>query len=214
MDEIIIGKRTILFPLAKADFEQFIQLHRADKNGYLLKFCLKEMSDAQASNYVIALIMTGQIKVWTVVTKEGKASRRAGYVYISDISKSACNINGIMDKEFSRGLAKQLKKGKNTFSQDALHTMLGYCFLKLDFNRVASDCLSKNRLAQSLLKKEKFIKEGVMRQGIDIDGTFHDIVTFSILHNEYKDMDLKMLRNEQIASIVEDKNVKQKTSLS
>lgn len=187
MKNVLIGKRVILFNLEPADLDHFVKLHREDKNGYLHKYCFKEMTDEEARKYLIALLATQQILVFTAYTKEGKASRRAGYVYLSDVSQHACSLTGIMDKEFSTGLAKQLRKGKNTFSQDALHVILGYCFLKLGIERVQTDVVETNRLAMALLQREGFTKEGTLRKYICINGNDYNVAIWSILKEEYHD---------------------------
>lgn len=183
---IIIGRRVVLFPLVPQDLDHFIKLHREDRQGYMQRYCLKEMTEEEAKKYILALLTTNTIIVFTVYTKEGKASRKAGYVYLSDISRHGACISGIMDKEFSKGLGRQLRKDKYTFSQDALHTLLGFCFEKMGLNRITSDTIEGNRLAQALLKKEKFIQEGIMRQGAYINGEYKNIANFSLLKEEWK----------------------------
>lgn len=183
---IIIGKRVVLFNLEPPDLEHFVRIHREDKNGYLQRYCLKEMTQDEATKYVLALLSTNQVRVFTVLTKEGKKSRKAGYIYITDLSTRSCSLTGILDREFTTGLAKQLRKGKNTFSQDALHCILGYCFLKLGLDRVESDVMENNRLAMALLKKEGFKKEGILRRYAYINGQSHDVAIFSMLKEEFR----------------------------
>lgn len=183
---IIIGRRVVLFPLAPQDLEHFVKLHREDKHGYMQRFCLKEMTEEEAKKYILALLTTNSIIVFAAYTKEGKASRKAGYVYLSDITRHGACISGIMDKEFSKGLGKQLRRDKYTFSQDALHTLLAFCFEKMSLNRITSDVLEENRLAVALLKKEGLIKEGTMRQGAYINGEYKNVANFSMLKEEWK----------------------------
>ena len=128
MIEIIVGKRVVLFPLELADLDHFINLHREDKSGMMGRFCLREMTYEEARKYVLTLLATNQIRVWTGYTKEGKASKRLGYVYLTDITAFSCKVVGIIDKEVLKGLGKVIRQGKYTFSEDALRTILGWCF--------------------------------------------------------------------------------------
>lgn len=184
---MLVGKKVILFPLAIVDLDNFVKLHRNDTQGYLQRYCLKEMTDDEAKRYILALLTMHQIAIFTVMTKEGKASRRAGYVYISDFSKDACNISGIMDKEFAQGLHKQLRRDKYTYAQDALHTLLNFIFNRFELERIETTILSRNKLALALAQKEGFKKEGVMRHYIKINGQFDDVAVLSILRNEWTD---------------------------
>jgi len=181
----IIGKRVILFPLVPADLENFIKLHRDDKNGFMCRFSLKNMTEDEAIKYVFVLLTTAQILAFSVMTKEGKASRVAGYVYLSDITKYSASVSGILDKEFARGLSKQLKHGKRTYSQDALHTTLGFCFDTLGLSRVEADALEHNRIIIPLLNAEGFAKEGVLRNALLTDDGLKNVVIFSLLKEEW-----------------------------
>lgn len=187
MEKVIIGKKVLLFPFEIADVSTFIQLHREDKNGYLQKYCLKNMTEEEAKTYLAGLLITNQILIFTGMTKEGKASRRAGFVYITDISDGACSISGVMDKEFSKGLTKQLRKEKYTFSEDTVRTMVDWCFKNfLNMQRIEADILEKNKTALALIKRCGFIKEGTLREYTKIDDHRENVVIWSILRNEWE----------------------------
>ena len=108
--QTIIGQRVILFSLEPTDLDHFIKTHQEDKNGFLGRFSLGQMSYDEAKKYILALLVTSEIMPFTVITKEGKASRKAGYVYITDLDVHSCSISGIMCPEFAKGLTKKLKK--------------------------------------------------------------------------------------------------------
>jgi len=187
MSDPIIGKRIILFNIESADLEHFIKLHQEDKNGMMGRFCLREMTDDEARNYIVMLIATGQIRVWACMSKEGRASKRVGYIYLTDISPFSCKVVGILDKAYIKGLSKILKRDdKYTFSEDALRTMLAWCFNGAGFNRVEYRTLKNNLLSMRLAEKAGFVKEGVLRKSFRIDGEYLDIAVYSVLKNEYK----------------------------
>ena len=119
----IIGKKTILFQMVDPrqdirDLFRFVELHRKDTRGYLMKYSLSKMTQEEGLDYAFRLLALGQIMPFVVMTKEGKASRNGGYVYLSDMTETACVLNGVMDTEMMNGLGRVLRKDKYTFSQD------------------------------------------------------------------------------------------------
>jgi len=186
LNNSIIGKRVLLFPLEIVDLDHFIQLHREDKNGMMGRFCLREMTKEEARKYVLTLLATGQIKAWACYSKEGKASKKIGYIYLTDVTPFSCKIVGILDKEVLRGLLKVIKRGKYTFSEDALRTMVSWCFNGAGFNRIEYRTFSDNLLSRRLAERAGFIKEGVLRKSFKVDEEFKDMVIYSILKDEYK----------------------------
>lgn len=186
--EAVVGKRVVLFPTVPADLENFVKLHRADKNWYMGAYSLNYMTEDEAIKYVYALLATARILAFTVITKEGKASRRGGYVYLSDVTGHSATLSGIMDKDFARGLVRQMKKGKHTYSQDAIHTALKFCFETLGLNRVEVNALAQNRMMTHLVKAENFKKEGTMREAFLTDDGAKDVVIYSLLKKEWEDV--------------------------
>lgn len=180
---ILKGRKTMLFPFHIADMKNFIRLHRADKKGYLGQFCFKYMTEAEAINYLHALIATNQIHIWTVFTKEMK-SRFVGFVYLSNIEKFKCTISGVMDPEFSRGLSRELRRDKYTYSEDAFRSLIQHVFTSTII-RIEADCTENNRLSFNLCKKVGFILEGMRRKAMEMDGEFYNVLYMSILKEEW-----------------------------
>lgn len=182
---ILKGRKTILFPFHINDVPMFIKLHRGDKKGYLGQFCFKYMSEAEAINYLHNLIALNQIHIWTVYTKEIK-TRFVGFVYLSNIEKFKCTISGVMDNEFIKGLNRELRRDKYTYSEDAFRALIKHIFTSTII-RVESDCLEINRLSFNLCKRVGFILEGLRRKAMEMDGQFYNVLYMSILKEEYKD---------------------------
>lgn len=181
-ETILTGKKVVLFPLASIDLDHFIQLHRADINGYMQRYSLHKMTDDEAKRYITLLLDNQQMFVFTVLTKEGKSSRRAGYVYMTDLTESACEISGIMDKEFARGLGRQLRKDKYTYAQDAMHTLIEFLTNKLKLQRIQISLLENNAVARAMALREHFEVEGVLRKLIKINGEYKNVVIMSIIN--------------------------------
>jgi RimJ/RimL family protein N-acetyltransferase len=186
MDNIIYGKKVVLFEFVPEDLEHFVKLHRGDKKGYLQKFCLKQMTKEEAEEYTRALVITRQIKCWSVWTKQGKASRRIGFIYLSDMTSFSAGITGIMDTEVAKGVTRKIREGKYTFSEDVLRTLIEYCFNKLGLLRLETDIVKNNKRALLIAKKAGFIQEGISRQSLKVDDRFFDVIQLSLLKQEYK----------------------------
>lgn len=182
---ILKGRKTMLFPFHVNDVTAFIKLHRSDKKGYLGQFCFKYMTEPEAINYLHTLLQLNQIHIWTVYTKEMKP-RFVGFVYLSNIEKYKCTISGVMDGEFVRGLSRELRRDKYTYSEDAFRALIKDVFTSLII-RVESDCLENNRLSFNLCKKVGFVLEGIRRRAMEMDGQFYNVQYMSILKEEYRD---------------------------
>jgi hypothetical protein len=183
----IIGKKVILFEVEARDIPDFASLHRQDTKGYLQRFSLHKMTQEEAESFVATAFGLGKILAFTIMTKEGKAARRAGYIYITDMDGHGCSVVGCLDKEFLKGLGKQIRKDKYTFSEDAMNTLVKWIFDTLPHvERVQSDVVESNRLSIKLMERCGFTKEGVLRGYLKIEDRLENMTIFSILRNEYK----------------------------
>lgn len=184
----IIGKKVILFQLAPTDLDHFVELHRADKNGYLMKHCLAKMTQQEGKDYIGLLIGTGQIAPFTVLTKEGKSSRRGGYIYASEITAGALNISGAMDVELMKGLGRAIRRDKYTFTQDSVVTFINWLFQTFPkLERIETDIVEKNRVSLLLMKRCGFKQEGILRKYLHIDDRRENVVILSILREDWED---------------------------
>lgn len=184
LDKIVYGRKVVLFPMEMVDFPQFLKLHREDSKGYLMKYCLKNMTDEEAAIYLIALLAAGQIKVWSVFTKEGRKSHCIGFIYLSDMTSFSATITGIMDSAVAKGVVKLIRHGKYTFSEDTLRAMYAHCFNGMGLSRLDTQILANNRRALNIAKKAGFIEEGRFRDAYKCDDAFYDIITLAILKKE------------------------------
>ena len=180
---VLTGRKTMLFPFSVNDLPLFLKLHREDKKGYLGQFCLKYMNALEALNYVNALFQLNKIHVWTVYTKEVK-SRVVGFVYVSDLEKFKCSISGVMDGEFARGLGREIRRDKYTYTEDAFRTLISHIFT-CTMIRIEANVQETNRLSLALCKKVGFVTEGCRRKAMELDGQFLNVIYMSILKEEH-----------------------------
>jgi RimJ/RimL family protein N-acetyltransferase len=147
------------------------------------RFCLKDMPQEAGEAYFSELILSGSLKIWSVWTKNGKASQKIGYVYVDDITPISCSIIGVLDKSITKGLIKILKSGKYSWSEDAVRTLCGHIF-ESGINRIEYCFFTGNRLSENLAKKCGFKFEGIKRQCFKFGEELRDIVYYSLLKSD------------------------------
>lgn len=68
---------------------------------------------------------------------------------------------------------------------EAIRAVVGFGFEKLLLNRIEAKTMPQNAGSFKVLEKAGFQKEGLIRQGLFKNQTFHDLYLYSILKNEY-----------------------------
>ena len=183
----VIGKKVVLFELQPLDIPSFAEVHREDKHGYMQSMNLSKMTQDEAEKYVFMLLSSLQMIAFVVMTKEGKASRKVGYVYINDLSIYGCSISGIMLKEFAIGLGRQVRRGKYTYSEDSLITLIDWLYKNFSsLDRIQADVVAENKLSLALINRVGFTKEGTLRNYLHLDDKAVDVIVHSLLRNEWR----------------------------
>ena len=183
----VIGKKVVLFELQPLDIPSFAEVHREDKHGYMQSMNLSKMTQDEAEKYVFMLLSSLQMIAFVVMTKEGKASRKVGYVYLNDLSIYGCSISGIMLKEFAVGLGRQVRRGKYTYSEDSLITLIDWLYKNFSsLDRIQADVVAENKLSLALINRVGFTKEGTLRNYLHLDDKAVDVIVHSLLRNEWR----------------------------
>ncbi|WP_066068241.1 GNAT family N-acetyltransferase [Neobacillus soli] len=68
----------------------------------------------------------------------------------------------------------------------SVKALLNYSFFKLGLNRVEIRCGVKNIKSQAIPERLGFIKEGIIRDGEQLNGHFHDLFIYSMLSQDWK----------------------------
>ncbi|MEH7744028.1 GNAT family protein [Neobacillus drentensis] len=63
--------------------------------------------------------------------------------------------------------------------------LLNYAFFQLGLNRVEIRCGIKNKKSRAIPEKLGFIKEGIIREGEQLYGRFHDLFIYSMLARDW-----------------------------
>lgn len=188
--KILEGKKTILFPFEMTDFDFFFKVYSQTEKHKLGE--LRKLGDEKKIKlFLMNAMANGLLVAWVAYTKEGKASKKGGVIYIFDITQHSCSVHGIIDKDLLKGLATRLKsKKKLTYTEDALRTVVKFCFGEFNRERVDTNIPVDNRLAIKLAEKVGFKKEGVLRKYAKIGDKTLDVAIYSMLKGEYKDVSI------------------------
>lgn len=182
---IIFGEKVVLVPFLDIfDMDDFIRLHREDRRGHMCRFCLKNLNESEAEDYVKNLINNNDIYVWSVSLK-GQTDKKAGFIYLSNVTSHSASINGIMDKRFVKSLTKEERRDKKNFSDDATVTLMNACF-ENGFQRIEGDAVEDDREAVALHKRIGFKQEGLLRKAVNVNGNLKNLIIVSILKEEWK----------------------------
>lgn len=200
----VIGKKVVLFEIQKMDIPDFVEAHQVDKHGYMQAMNLSKMTQEEGQKYIFMLLASLQMVAFVVMTKEGKATRKVGYIYINDLSTFGCSISGIMLKDFAAGLARQVKRGKYTYSEDAIRTIIDWLYNNFkQLDRIQVDVVAENKLSLALTSRVGFKKEGILRNYLHLDDKAVDVVVHSLLRSEWKNDELVIQKADDINTAVQ-----------
>lgn len=113
-----------------------------------------------------------------MIEVEGKA---IGTVILTDIDHK----NGTAEFHIKLGTGNVRGKG---YGVDTCNAIIKYAFKELRLNCVYSTVRADNIPSQKMLLKAGFREEAVLRQRLYKKGEYFDVISFSILANEYENL--------------------------
>jgi RimJ/RimL family protein N-acetyltransferase len=181
---VIFGSKVILVPFLDVfDLSSFVRVHREDKKGFLCRFSLKNLNEQESEEYVKKMIDENQIYIWSVVLKGGE-QKHLGFIYLSDVGNRMANINGVLDKQAVRRLTKEERRENKDMVDDSILALMRTCF-ENDFVRIAGDAIEDNKEAIKLHARLGFVREGILRKAVEINGQFRNVIIGSVLRDEW-----------------------------
>ncbi|WP_456112498.1 GNAT family N-acetyltransferase [Ruminococcus sp.] len=110
--------------------------------------------------------------------------------YIIDVDKEAVGVAIIssidMKNRTSNMNIKLLKSVRGRgIAMHALGLIIRYCFDELNMHCLTANVIERNENSRKLWIKLGFNEDGVLRQRIYKNGTYHNIVSYSLLREEY-----------------------------
>jgi ribosomal-protein-alanine N-acetyltransferase len=70
---------------------------------------------------------------------------------------------------------------------EALFLVEDYCFDTLRLHRIEAACIPENRRSAHVLEKAGFLREGLMRSYLRINGIWQDHVLYALIADQYRD---------------------------
>ena len=168
--KVLEGNKVLLFPFAPKDGDYLLELLSGDEKGYLGRYSLAKVPEEARKAYLYFLLQKNTALTWAVHTKEGKASKKIGFMILSEPDEHSGTIEGIMDPSIVKDLAKVLKrKDKYTYAEDCVRAVCDFCFHELNMERVEAQVMAKNKASMALMSRAGFTKEGEIRNAVKED---------------------------------------------
>lgn len=184
--KILYGKKTTLFPFTPNDVDYFHELLKHE--GTLMgQVYFKDFDSFFA--YAVKNILERRWLVWTGLTKEGKASKKFGFIIVTDMNPYTVKIHGVADKRLMKGILPLLKReDKLTFAEDSFRTVIDYLFSGTKIHRVEAETFYSNIPARKLLEKVGFCKEARLREAVKINSHFEDLTIYGLLNTNKEEV--------------------------
>ena len=112
-------------------------------------------------------------------------------------------IGGVNVFNVRRGVSQSASLGywvgkrfaRKGYMKEALEILLPSLFIDLRLNRIEAATLKDNVASRGLLEKIGFVKEGICRSYLKINGKWQDHILYSLLSDEYKRKFKQILNN-------------------
>ena len=181
--QVIEGKKCILLPFEPVDALYFAEVYKDNEDKLVNGFIEGEFDVEVLAKEVQSKHDAGKLDIWIARTRQGSKARNIGFLVISDNMGYKATLHGFVDKQFLKDIAKQLDE-RYTYTEDALKTMIDWCFDYLKLQRLDVGIRAENKLSLKICTKVGFKLEGTLRNYLKIGNGFHDLVALSITPND------------------------------
>ncbi len=179
--DTITGNSVILKPIEECDTDLIIRWRNnpsVQKNFIFRETLTKEMHQEWLKN----LVATKKVVQFIILRKD--CGSKIGSVYLRDIDRTHNNAEfGIfIGEDSARGLG---------FGCEAASLICQFGFHSLFLHRIFLRVFAENKPAIRCYEKAGFSLEGIARDIVFLDGSYHDMVFMSILSNSCLDREQK-----------------------
>jgi RimJ/RimL family protein N-acetyltransferase len=179
------GKKVILKKLGKEYEDGYLKaLNEGDIESTIFTGTQQVFNKANIEDYLENISIDSSRVDFIIFSKTTK--NMVGEVVINDIYRNN------RSSSLRIGLFKKEDFGKG-YGTEALVLALHYGFGMLNLHRIELEALIFNERAIQLYEKIGFKKEGIKREGWYFNHRYYDLVTMSILEDEFKE---KYIDNE------------------
>lgn len=170
-DMIISGEKIILRPITREDTPLIVKWRNTPsvrKNFIFRETFTEEMHE----RWLDTKVVSGEVVQYIIVEKSG--NRPVGSVYFRDVDGKNRSA------EYGIFIGEESARGKGLGSETArLFTDFG--FAELGLHRISLRLLSGNLAAEKSYEKAGFVREGVFRDMVYLDGEYRDVVFMAAL---------------------------------
>ena len=137
------------------------------------------ISSEMEKEWVRGKMMNNTKDIYLSVCLNDESREMIGYTSIND-------IDYINRSAFGGGIVignRQFQDGE--IMREVGSKTLELVFNHLNLNRFSGACLAEHKVSQIMMEAGGFTLEGIQRQAVYKDGSYHDLMYFSLLREEY-----------------------------
>jgi len=173
---IIEGKSILLRPAKESDLEAYFAFLQ-DTEMNLLTGSQKAFTREEIEAWIRKISVKNEDRFDSIIILK-ETGELLGEVVLNDIDHTNKSAN------IRIGIQGTQHRGKG-YGTEALLLLLRYGFEKLNLHRVHLGVYVFNPRAIHVYEKIGFHREGVERDALYMDGKFHDLITMSMLEDEF-----------------------------
>ena len=167
-DILIEGKRLRLRKANESDINYIIALEYAPEN---LKFIVPFDEEFHRK-----IILSDNSEKMDVIIEETDTKALAGYFMLGGLNTPAKEI------EYTHVIIGRKGLG---YGHEAMQLLMRWSFEIKNFHRAWVDCKDYNKIALHLYESEGFVREGLIRETLLVNGVYENLVILGILDREY-----------------------------
>lgn len=164
-----INKQSNLITLRnteESDLDFVVNIEREPENAqYVLQWSREQHKAALNNEDILHLVV-----------EDNETQKLVGYLIVAGLKSPDRNI------ELKRITISEKGKG---YGRETIKLIRKIAFEELNGHRLWLDAICKNHRAHKLYESEGFVKEGILRECMFINGNYESIVVMSILEKEY-----------------------------
>lgn len=174
--EVLTGTKVVLRPIMASDTPLIV---RWRNNPSVRKnFIFRETFTDDMHNYWLETKVRSR-EVVQYIIEERQTGQSVGSVYLRDINLVNCSA------EYGIFIGEDTARGKGLGTETA-KLFLDFAFGKLGLHRVSLRVLSGNVGAERSYLKAGFVREGVFRDMVKLDGVYYDVIFMAALASDRK----------------------------
>jgi len=175
------GKFVYLRMIEPGDVEQTYRWHNDYELQKMTCGPIRIVSKEIEKNWVMSKTACNMKDIYLSVCLN-ESDKMIGVISINgiDFLNRKCECGGILigEKEYRDGVAYR----------DALKMMRSYVFEQLNMNKLTGRCLEEHILSRADMESAGYKLEGVLRDEVFKNGSFHNVMSYSLLRSEYEEM--------------------------